>query len=106
MSAYAANPPPVNIKQDRVIPNDTPIPYTFSWSQMNATTAPGGSYKIADSRSFHAATTICAAEIEVEVGGMRSVKLLFLGYSYRSPLRPYRELHVSTQNNNIPCIVF
>jgi hypothetical protein len=57
------------------VPNDTPLAYTFPMSKVNATPAPGGSYKVVDSRTFPAATTICAAEVTVEVGGMRYVSL-------------------------------
>lgn len=56
-----------------VIPNDTPLNYTFPMSKMEATKAPGGSYKVVDTRLFPASTTICAAEVTVEVGGMRYV---------------------------------
>ncbi|EGO03744.1 hypothetical protein SERLA73DRAFT_149937 [Serpula lacrymans var. lacrymans S7.3] len=66
-------PPPANIEQDMVVPNDTPLAYTFPFSQVNATQAPGGTYKVADTRTFPAATTICAAEVTVEVGGMREL---------------------------------
>ncbi|KAG2156745.1 putative oxalate decarboxylase/oxidase [Suillus bovinus] len=70
---FPSTPPPENIESDMVIPNDTPMPYTFAMSQVNATPAPGGSYKVVDTRSFPAATTICSAEVTVEVGGMREL---------------------------------
>lgn len=47
--------------------------YTFAMSQVNATQAPGGSYKVVDSRTFPASTTVCGVEVTVEVGGMRFV---------------------------------
>ncbi|KAH7925449.1 putative oxalate decarboxylase/oxidase [Leucogyrophana mollusca] len=68
---FPSTPPPLNIESDMVIPNDTPLAYTFPLSQVNSTNASGGSYKVVDSRLFPAATTVCAAEVIVEVGGMR-----------------------------------
>lgn len=73
-----AAPPPDNVESDMVIPNDTPIAYTFAMSQVNATQANGGSYKVVDSRTFPASTTVCGAEVTVEVGGMRFVILYLL----------------------------
>lgn len=54
-----------------VVPNDTPLAYTYAFSKVNGTQASGGTYKVVDIRTFPAATTICAAEVIVEVGGMR-----------------------------------
>lgn len=54
-----------------VVPNNTPLNYTFPMSKLSATNAPGGSYKVVDTQLFPAATTICVAEVTVEVGGMR-----------------------------------
>ncbi|KAG2363492.1 putative oxalate decarboxylase/oxidase [Suillus spraguei] len=70
---FPSTPPPENIESDMVVPNDTPMPYTFAMSQVNATQAPGGSYKVVDQSSFAVSTTICAAEVTVEVGGMREL---------------------------------
>jgi hypothetical protein len=56
---------------DEVIPNNTPHPYTFLLSKVNATKTPGGSVKVVDSRTFKVAEKISAAVVEVEVGGMR-----------------------------------
>lgn len=61
-----------------VIPNDTPMPFTFAMSQVNATQAPGGSYKVVDTRTFPVSTTVCTAEVTVEVGGMRFVILVLV----------------------------
>jgi hypothetical protein len=61
-----------------VVPNDTPMPFTFAMSQVNATQAPGGSYKVVDSRTFPVSTTVCSAEVTVEVGGMRFVNLVLI----------------------------
>lgn len=70
---FPSTPPPLNIESDMVVPNDTPMPFTFAMSQVNATQASGGSYKVVDSRTFPASTTVCSAEITVEVGGMREL---------------------------------
>lgn len=68
-----SHPPPADVATDMVVPNDTPIPYTFPMSQVEGTKTAGGTYKVVDSRTFTAATTICAAEVTVEVGGMREL---------------------------------
>ncbi|KAG1876862.1 putative oxalate decarboxylase/oxidase [Suillus tomentosus] len=70
---FPSTPPPLNIESDMVIPNDTPMPFTFAMSQVNATQAPGGSYKVVDTRTFPVSTTVCTAEVTVEVGGMREL---------------------------------
>ncbi|KAJ8595812.1 putative oxalate decarboxylase/oxidase [Rhizopogon salebrosus TDB-379] len=70
---FPSTPPPANIESDMVVPNDTPMPFTFAMSQVNATQAPGGSYKVVDSRTFPVSTTVCSAEVTVEVGGMREL---------------------------------
>ncbi|KIJ61838.1 hypothetical protein HYDPIDRAFT_115308 [Hydnomerulius pinastri MD-312] len=70
---FPSAPPPEDINSDMVVPNDTPLAYTFAMSKVNATEAPGGSYKVVDSRTFPAATTVCTAEVTVEVGGMREL---------------------------------
>lgn len=70
---FPSNPPPSDVASDMVVPNDTPVPYTFPLSQVNGTKTGGGTYKVVDSRTFTAATTICAAEVTVEVGGMREL---------------------------------
>lgn len=73
-----APPPPEDVYTDMVIPNNTPVNYTFPMSKLNTTKAPGGSYKVVDTRLFPAAQTICAADVQVEVGGMRYVTFLGL----------------------------
>ncbi|EIW78587.1 Bicupin oxalate decarboxylase oxidase [Coniophora puteana RWD-64-598 SS2] len=70
---FPSAPPPENLESDLVVPNDTPIPYTFALSKVNSTKASGGSFKVVDSTTFNASTTIAAAEVEVEVGGMREL---------------------------------
>lgn len=64
-------PPPADVDEDKVIPNNTPEPYTFALSKVNATQHSGGSMKIVDTRTFKVSKTICAVEVQVEVGGMR-----------------------------------
>lgn len=56
-----------------VIPNNTPLNYTFPLSKLTPTKAPGGTYKVLDTKLFPASTTICAVEVIVDVGGMRYV---------------------------------
>ena len=64
-------PPPADVDEDKVIPNNTPEPYTFALSKVNATQHSGGSMKIVDTRTFKVSKTICAVEVRVEAGGMR-----------------------------------
>lgn len=68
-----APPPSDNIEDDMVVPNDTTEPYTYAWSKVQGIQKPGGSIKYADTRSFNVSKTISAAEVTVEVGGMRYV---------------------------------
>jgi hypothetical protein len=73
---FEASPPPTNIEEDKVIPNNTPNPYAFPLSKVTATKTPGGSVKVIDSRTFKVADKISAVEVEVEAGGMRYATLL------------------------------
>ncbi|KAI6116236.1 putative oxalate decarboxylase/oxidase [Pisolithus sp. B1] len=70
---FPSEPPTPDVASDMVVPNDTPVPYTFPLSQVNGTKTAGGTYKVVDSTTFTAATTICAAEVTVEAGGMREL---------------------------------
>ncbi|KAG9313593.1 putative oxalate decarboxylase/oxidase [Chiua virens] len=72
---FPAPLPPADVYSDMVIPNNTPLNYSFPMSKMAVTQAPGGSYKVVDIKSFPAATTICAAEVTINVGGLRCVWL-------------------------------
>jgi oxalate decarboxylase/phosphoglucose isomerase-like protein (cupin superfamily) len=65
---FPAPLPPDNVKDDMVVPNNTPEPYTFALSKMNVTKLDGGSVKIVDSTTFKVSKTIAAAEVTVEVG--------------------------------------
>ncbi|KAI5996246.1 putative oxalate decarboxylase/oxidase [Pisolithus albus] len=70
---FPSDPPPPNATDDRVVPNDTPVNYTFPLSQVNGTKSAGGTYKVVDSTTFTASTTISAVEITVEVNGTREL---------------------------------
>jgi hypothetical protein len=70
---FPAQTPPSNANDEMVIPNNTPEPYTFQLSKMKPTELNGGSVKIVDSTTFKVSKTIAAAELTVEVGGMRCV---------------------------------
>lgn len=90
---HLATPPPDDVEKDKVIPNNSPEAYSYAFSKVEGTKTPGGSIKYADTRNFNASKTISAAEVTVEVGGMRYV-------SYYCSLRLLtsffrrRELHV------------
>ena len=64
---FPAPPPPDSAEDDMVIPNDTPEPYTFALSKMNATQLEGGTVKIVDSSTFKVSKTIAAALVTVDV---------------------------------------
>ncbi|KAF7980565.1 hypothetical protein HWV62_37729 [Athelia sp. TMB] len=70
---FPGTPPPDDVSSDMVVPNDTPLPFTYALSKTNATNLSGGSIKIVDSRTFKASTTISAAEVTVNPGGMREL---------------------------------
>ncbi|KZP33779.1 putative oxalate decarboxylase/oxidase [Athelia psychrophila] len=70
---FPSVPPPDDAESDMVIPNNTPIPFTYALSKVNATQLSGGSLKVADSRTFKASTTICATEVTVQPGGLREL---------------------------------
>jgi hypothetical protein len=81
-----------------VIPNNSPIPYSFKFSEVPFVQKPGGTVKIVDSRTFKASKNIAAAEVTVEPGAMRLV--IFISLYSDSPVdRNFtfrRELHVSS----------
>ncbi|KAF8628828.1 hypothetical protein AX17_005889 [Amanita inopinata Kibby_2008] len=70
---FPSTPPPEDINEDMVVPNNTPYPYTFPFSKIQPTKKPGGSVKVADSRTFQVSEKLCAAEVEIEVGGLREL---------------------------------
>ncbi|KAH9050371.1 oxalate decarboxylase [Lactarius deliciosus] len=51
-----------------------PNPFSFAWSNVTATTHPGGTVKIIDSTTFKASTAIAAAEVTVEPGAVRELQ--------------------------------
>ncbi|EJT98234.1 oxalate oxidase [Dacryopinax primogenitus] len=51
----------------------TPSPYAFHLSQIPGTPLEGGSVKVVDSRTFTVSTTISAAEVTVNAGGLREL---------------------------------
>ncbi|KAF9481735.1 Bicupin, oxalate decarboxylase/oxidase [Pholiota conissans] len=70
---FPGTPPPQDVNDDMVVPNDTPNPYTFQFSKVKPEQKQAGTVKIVDSRSFNVSTTIAAAEVELEVGGLREL---------------------------------
>lgn len=92
---FLAAPPPEDVYSDMVIPNDTPLNYTFPLSKLSPTKAPGGTFKVIDTHLFPASTTICAAEVTVEVGGLRYVHFSHPYSKTFAYLFLCRELHVS-----------
>ncbi|KAI0701226.1 oxalate decarboxylase [Cytidiella melzeri] len=50
-----------------------PLPYSFAFSQVPVTPLSGGSVRIVDSSTFKIATTIAAAEVVVQPGGIREM---------------------------------
>ena len=67
----SGTPPPKDIKSNEVIPNNTPEPYTYAFSQVEPMRKPGGTVKIADSSNFKVSSKIAVGEVVVDVGGMR-----------------------------------
>src|SRR3954471_13051677 len=67
-------PGPLAVDKAHLSPAGTvPISYTYRLSQQKPLTFDGGQVKIVDSRNFPAATTIAAALVEVEPGGLREL---------------------------------
>lgn len=66
-----ALPPPDDANEDMVVPNNSPVPYTFNFSKVVREKMQGGTVKVVDSRTFTASEKIAAAEVELEVGGLR-----------------------------------
>ena len=109
-----AIPPPDDIKDDMVVPNDTPNPFTFEFSKVSPVKKPGGTVKIVDTRTFKVSQKISAAEVELDVGGLRYLFSLAFGYhTFSLALLTVRELHVGklskllgmTVINLVSCLV-
>lgn len=66
-------PPPIN-KDDVGDPQGhATTPFSLAWSKSTRTPLAGGSVKVIDSTSFPVSKTIAAADVMVEVGGMREL---------------------------------
>ncbi|KAH9930043.1 oxalate decarboxylase [Fomitopsis serialis] len=70
---FPSNPPASNAQAPYDPQGQTPEPYSYPLSQMNATQLPGGTIKIADSTKFKVAQTIAVGEITLEPGAMREI---------------------------------
>ena len=66
-------PPPLSQEEVSDPQGNIPDPLSFPWSQTAPTPGVAGSVKIIDSNTFKASKTIAAAEVTVEVGGMREL---------------------------------
>ncbi|KAF8526323.1 oxalate decarboxylase [Hysterangium stoloniferum] len=54
-------------------PQGVPTPFTFPWSKAAVTPLVGGSVKVIDSTTFQVSKTIAAADVTVDVGGLREL---------------------------------
>jgi len=70
---FPSTPPDSNAKAPENALGQVPSPFTFSFSQVNATQYSGGSAKIVDTTTFPISTAISAAEITIEPGAMREL---------------------------------
>ncbi|KAF8960664.1 RmlC-like cupin domain-containing protein [Flammula alnicola] len=70
---FPSIPPPEDINEDMVIPNNTPYPFTFPFSKVVPDKKQGGTVKVVDTRTFKVSEKISAAEVELEVGGLREL---------------------------------
>lgn len=79
---FPSAPPPL-LSSDRVSsPQGTvPEPLSFALSNVTPTPLTGGSVKVIDSTTFKISKTIAAAEVTVEVGGMRELHVRGLSSS-------------------------
>ena len=75
-----AIPPPDDIKDDMVVPNDVPNPFTSEFSKVGPVRKPGGAVKIVDIRTFKVSQKIPAAKAELNVGGLRYLLWFALGH--------------------------
>ncbi|KAL0066821.1 hypothetical protein AAF712_006224 [Marasmius tenuissimus] len=65
--------PPANADAPEDPQGTVPQPFTFPFSKVEATQLAGGTVKIVDSTTFEVSTTIAAAEVTVEAGGLREL---------------------------------
>ncbi|EED81598.1 candidate oxalate decarboxylase [Postia placenta Mad-698-R] len=66
-------PPDPNAQPPSSPQGQTPLPYTFPLSQVEATKFPGGTTKIVDSTTFKVSKTMAVAEVTLEPGAMREL---------------------------------
>jgi len=66
-------PPPINSDKVSDPQGTVPMPFSFALSKVSPTPLQGGSVKVVDSTTFGISQTIAAAEVTVEVGGMREL---------------------------------
>ena len=55
----------------------TPEPYSYEFSKVAPVQTPGGTYKIADSRTFKVAQSIAVSEVTVEPGALRELHVCY-----------------------------
>ncbi|KIP07653.1 hypothetical protein PHLGIDRAFT_105418 [Phlebiopsis gigantea 11061_1 CR5-6] len=66
--------PPADDQQPPVSPyGPPPNPFTFEFSKVPVTQLPGGTVKVADSRTFKVSKSIAVAEVTVEPGAIREL---------------------------------
>ncbi|KAJ3558353.1 hypothetical protein NM688_g982 [Phlebia brevispora] len=70
---FPGTPPADNAVAPTSPQGPAPLPYSWAFSQVPMTPLAGGSVRIVDSTTFKIATTIAAAEVTVEPGGMREL---------------------------------
>ena len=66
-------PPPIAADAVRSPAGSVPVPYSYRLSAQKPVKVAGGQVRIVDSTNFPAASTIAAALVEVEPGGMREM---------------------------------
>ena len=70
--------PPADDQQPPISPyGSPPNPFTFEFSKVPVIQRPGGTIKVADSRTFKVATSIAVAEVTVEPGAMRELHVSY-----------------------------
>ncbi|GJJ09996.1 hypothetical protein Clacol_004222 [Clathrus columnatus] len=66
-------PPPVSEDEVSDPLGHASTPFSLAWSQISPTPLAGGSVKVVDSTNFPASLTIAAADVTVDVGGLREL---------------------------------
>lgn len=75
-------PPPVSEDEVPDPQGHVSTPFSLAWSQVSRTPLAGGSVKVVDSTNFPVAKTIAAADVIVDVGGMRELHVSILGFVF------------------------